>query len=149
MTDIAASYGSVGFLRSLGVRLLESQDGRVVGEIMLSPEHLNRAGVVHGGVLCTMIDFAACAAGLHTEPGQPTRLGVTLSLTTQFMLPAKDGKLSVEGRVTSTGRRTFTGEAHVRNASGELVASGIGTFQWREGSEPVARPGPGPGALRN
>lgn len=142
MTDIAASYGTVGFLKSLGLRLVETEPGRAVGELALEPEHLNRAGVVHGGVLCTMIDFAACASGLHAEPGQPMRLGVTLSLTTQFMRPAKGGTLRVEGRMTSAGRRTFTGEAHVRDADGALVASGIGTFQWREGSEPGGAPKP-------
>lgn len=142
MTEIATSYETTGFLKSLGLRLVETQEGRVLGELVLAPEHLNRASVVHGGVLCTMIDFAACAAGLHAEPGMPMRLGVTLSLTTQFMRPARGGTLSVEGRMTSAGRRTFTGEAQVRDAQGELVASGIGTFQWSKGSEPGATPKP-------
>lgn len=142
MSDIAASYDETGFLKSLGLRVVETQDERTVGELVLRPEHLNRAGFVHGGVLCTMIDFAACAAGLHAEPGMPTRFGVTLSLTTQFTRPAKSGKLSVEGRMTSAGGKTYTSEAHVRDADGALVASGIGTFQWRRGSEPGAVPKP-------
>lgn len=137
MTEIAATYQHSGFLQHLGLRLLESREGYVKGEMAIEPCHLNRAGVVHGGVLCTMIDFAAAAAGLHAGPGASTRLSVTLSLTTQFMRPAKSQKLTVEGRITSVGRRTYTAEAQVRDAKGELVAGGIGTFQWQPGSEPA------------
>lgn len=143
MTDAAAvSYEATGFLRTLGLRLIDTREGWAAGELILGPTSRNRAGYVHGGVLCTMIDFAACAAGLHAERGMPLRFAVTLSLTTQFMRPARTGLLRVEGRMTSAGRRVFTAEAHVRDEDGGRVASGVGTFQWRKGSEPGAAPKP-------
>jgi uncharacterized protein (TIGR00369 family) len=138
MNPLASSYETAGFLKSLGVRLCHSQPGRVLGELIVEPDHLNRAGGVHGGVLCSMIDFAACGAGLHTEPDQHLRLGVTLSLSVQFTRPAVGGRLEVEGKVTSSGHKTYTSEASVRDGENRLVAHGIGTFQWRNGSEPSA-----------
>ncbi|MFD2226424.1 PaaI family thioesterase [Microvirga arabica] len=56
----------------------------MTGVLKIGSQHRSRAGNVHGGVLCSMIDFAACAVGLHSESGEPKRYGVTLSLTTQF-----------------------------------------------------------------
>lgn len=135
--DIASSYRNVGFLSFIGLEMTHSEEGRAGGRLEIRPEHRNRAGVVHGGVLCTMIDFGACAAGLHTFPGEERRLAITLSLTTQFTKPAAEGSLRVEGKVLSAGRKTYSAEAHVYDDAGDLVAHGIGMFQWR--SPPAAR----------
>lgn len=132
----AESYIGVGLFALLGLRLDESRHGFVKGSLDIGPGHRNRMGYVHGGVICTMIDFAACASGLHAEKNEPARYAVTISLTTQFTQPAREGRLTVEGRVISTGRSSFTAEAHVFNDGGGRVAHGIGTFRWRAGSQP-------------
>lgn len=139
--DIAASYQASGALHHLGIELVHSEEGRMVGGLTIGPEHLNRAGFVHGGVLCTLMDFAACGAGLHAEQGEPQRYGITLALTTNFTKAANKGRLTVEGRVLTAGLKTFTAEAHVTDEAGDIVAHGIGTFQWRPGSSPSARSG--------
>ncbi|HWK66709.1 MAG TPA: PaaI family thioesterase [Rhizobiaceae bacterium] len=135
--DTLSSYRG-GIFQHLGLQMTHSQEGRMTGQLEVGPHHLNRAGYVHGGVLCTMIDFGACTAGLHAEPGEPLRFGVTLALTTNFTKAVNSGTLTVEGKVISAGRKTYTAEARVLDASGDLVAHGIGTFQWRRGSVPAA-----------
>lgn len=135
--DTPSSYQDVGLFGHLGLEMTHSEEGQVTGRLEIGPHHLNRAGSVHGGVLCTMIDFGACAAGLHAEPGQPQRYGVTLALTTNFTKAASKGTLTVEGKVINAGARTYTAEARVLDAAGDLVAHGIGTFQWRRGSAPA------------
>lgn len=85
------------------------------------------------------IDVAACAAGLHAEAGEAQRYAVTLALTTNFTKPANKGYLSFEGRVITASYKTYTAEAQVRDDSGDIVAHGVGTFQWRPGSAPSAR----------
>lgn len=135
---LAASYSAVGFFDHLGLGLQRSENGFVVGGLDIGPRHLNRAGFVHGGVLCAMLDFASCAAGLHSDGDEPLRLAVTLSLSTQFTKAADSGRLSVEGRLVSAGRKNYTAEACVRDDAGDIVAHAIGVFQWRPGSEPSA-----------
>jgi uncharacterized protein (TIGR00369 family) len=135
---ISASYSGIGFFAHISLHLVDSEEGSVVGGLDVGPEHLNRAGYVHGGVLCTMLDFAACAAGLHSQAGEHRRLAVTLSLSTQFTKAVDRGHLRVEGQLLSAGRKTYTAEARVYDDGGDLVAHAIGTFQWRPGSEPVA-----------
>lgn len=137
-SDTPASYREVGLFQHLGLKMTGSEEGRAAGELDIGAQHLNRAGFVHGGVLCTMIDFGACAAGLHAEPGQPQRFGVTLALTTNFTKAVSKGILTVEGRMISAGLKTYTAEARIHDPSGDLVAHGIGTFQWRRGSESSA-----------
>lgn len=136
--DLSNTYSGIGFFAHIGLRLTHSQEGKVVGELDVGPEHRNRAGYVHGGVLCTMLDFGACGAGLHSEPGERRRFGVTLSLSTQFTKAVDKGRLRVEGQMLSAGRRTYTAEARILDDGGDLVAHAIGTFQWRSGSEPAA-----------
>ena len=140
MTDpLASTYRDVGLFGLLGLELTHSQDGSVTGRLVIDPRHRNRAGYVHGGVFCTMIDFAACASGLHSEPDDAVRYAVSLSLTTQFTKAVADGVLRVEGRLVSAGRKTYTAEACVYDDHGALAAHGIGTFQWQPGSEPRSR----------
>lgn len=131
---LAGSYRDVGFFGLLGIEMTHSEEGTVEGHLTIGSEHRNRAGFVHGGVLCSMIDFAACGAGLHTPAGQPRRLSVTLSLTTQFTKAAENGGLRVAGKVLSAGRKIYTAQAQVFDDAGDLVAHGIGTFQWRRES---------------
>jgi uncharacterized protein (TIGR00369 family) len=134
--ELASTYLNVGFFELIGIELVHSEEFHVTGILKIGSQHQNRAGNVHGGVLCSMIDFAACAAGLHSEPGETTRYGVTLSLTTQFTKAVSHGRLRVEGRVLSAGRKNYSAEAHIYDDAGDLVAHGIGSFQWRPGSQP-------------
>lgn len=136
--ELASTYRSIGFFELIGLELVHSEQGRVTGGLKIGSQHRNRAGNVHGGVLCSMIDFAACAAGLHSEPGEPKRYGVTLSLTTQFTKAVNNGRLRVEGRMLSAGRKNYSAEAHIYDDAGDLVAHGIGSFQWPAGSQPNA-----------
>lgn len=134
---IASSYRDVGLFGRIGLKVTHSATDHVEARLTIGDEHRNRAGFVHGGVLCAMIDFAACGSGLHSEPGEPLRYAVTLSLTTNFTKAAKSGDLRVEGRMIKAGRKTYSAEAHVHDDAGDLVAHGIGTFQW----PPASRPG--------
>ncbi|MEO3999407.1 PaaI family thioesterase [Mesorhizobium sp. CAU 1732] len=138
--DTPSSYRDVGLFALLGLEMTHSEDGRVSGQIEIDAKHKNRAGFVHGGVLCSMIDFAACAAGLHAPAGQPPRFGVTLSLTTHFTKAVDKGVLRVDGRMVSAARKSYTAQAHIYDDAGDLVAHGIGTFQWRPDSAPASQP---------
>ena len=125
-----------GIFAHLGLVFLEAEPDRILGQLDIGPQHLNRMGYVHGGVLCTMIDAAACCAGLFSPPEGSPRYAVTLSLSIQFTRPVRSGPLTVEGRVVSAGRTIYTAEARVFDSENQLVAHGIGTFSWNPGSRP-------------
>lgn len=119
----------------LGYSFTEWQEGRVVGELLLGPQHLNRAGILHGGVLCTMIDAACGAAGLYSPDPARRRTSVTLSLNTIFTGQARGGLVRVTAWQRTGGRQIYTSAAEVRSEEGELLAHGHGTFRWLRGSD--------------
>lgn len=120
-----------GYQQLMGYRLVDWSEGRAVAELIVGPHHLNISGVLHGGVLMSLIDTVCGYAGCFgAEPGRGRR-AVTLSLTTSFMVPVTKGVLKAVGRARFQGRRTFFGDAEVFDGNGDLVAIGQGTFQYR------------------
>ena len=123
------------FHAHLGVWVAEWRDGyaRLVCDTV--PHHANRSGIVHGGVLLSMIDQAAAFAGLFCPDPARVRRAVTLDLDCRFTGQARIGlRLSAEGRVMTAGRNVFFARTEVFDEAGTLVAFGASTHRYRAGS---------------
>jgi uncharacterized protein (TIGR00369 family) len=119
------------FADLVGYRLAQWRDDHAEIVLVLGPQHLNRTGRLHGGVLATLIDAACGYAGTFAVDGQP-RNALTLALTTQFLAPAHAGQhLTATGRRTGGGKRIFFAAAEVHDEAGRLIARGDGTFRYR------------------
>ena len=90
-------YEIAGFNRHLGIQLIEWEQGHCVLELPIESHHLNRAGVVHGGVISTLIDAVGSHAGNYAEDGSLRPRSVTVAMTTQFIGQAKQGPLRAVG----------------------------------------------------
>lgn len=136
MSDsLPLSWQMVGFQDFLGIRVVDWEPDQVALELVVEPHHLNRSGIVHGGVLSTLLDVAMSFAGLHCEAPDQLRKAMTLSLTTTFVAPAKGDVLRVIGRLEGGGSSTFMASGRVFDSEGNLVAMGEGSFRRRRGSE--------------
>ena len=112
---------------TLGFRLAEVDEGRVVFEGEPSDRILNPMGAVHGGWALTLIDSACGAAG-HTT--LPPNVGYgTLETKANFVraITPATGKLRCEGRVLAQGRTILTAEAKLTDMKGKLYAHGTST----------------------
>lgn len=125
-----------GFAQSVGYRLETWDEGRAEVVLDIAPRHLNRSGVMHGGVLTTLIDTACGFAGCHcTVPGNARR-AMTLQLTTQFLAPALEGMhVTAAAHVVGGGRSVFFAACEVRASDGTVLGRGEGVFKYRRGSE--------------
>lgn len=133
--DLMDGEPNSGFQDLLGYRLAEWEDGRAVLELEVLPKHGNRAGVLHGGVLATLIDTACgFAATWCPHPGRARRV-VTLQLTTSFLGQARHGLVRAVGTRKASGSRIVFCAAEVFDEHGRLIATGEGTFRYRSGSE--------------
>jgi uncharacterized protein (TIGR00369 family) len=133
--DLLTDEEPSGFQRLLGYRLVEWGEGHAALELDVEARHLNRAGVLHGGVLTTLIDTACGFAGTWTgEPGR-RRLTVTLSLTTSFTGQVTTGTVRAVGRKVGGGRKIYACTAEVFGPDGAVIAVGQGSFRYRPGSE--------------
>ncbi|MBE0488487.1 MAG: PaaI family thioesterase [Halomonas sp.] len=133
--SLPLSWRMVGFQELLGVRVVDWEPDRVTLELTVEPHHLNRSGIVHGGVLCTLLDVALSFSGLHCEAPDQLRKAMTLSLSTTFVAPARGEALRAIGRLEGGGRSTFMASGKVFDSQGNLVAMGEGSFRRRRGSE--------------
>jgi len=139
-----------GFMQAMGFRLVEWEEGRAVFEIALGPEHLNLRGVVHGGVLMSLLDAALSWSGLYDPDPARERRCLTLSMSTSFVGQVEGGLLRATGLRRGGGRQIFMATGEVRDAAGNLVALGEGVFRLRSdsvGEEGEAKRKPGPLAL--
>jgi uncharacterized protein (TIGR00369 family) len=135
MSDVPHDPLPAPFHALFDFRLLAWRAGHARLQATAGPEHMNRAGVVHGGVVLALIDQAAAYAGLHcTVPGNARR-GMTLSLATQFTAPVTGGTIVADAEVVGSGASTFFTRVVVRDEAGRVVATGQGTHRWRRGSE--------------
>lgn len=122
----AFPYRGIG--HTLGFRLVEVEEGRVVFGGAPGPEVYNPLGQVHGGYAATLLD-SACGCAVHTrlQPGQGY---TTLEIKVAYHrgMSADTGEVRAEGRVTHLGRRTAYAEARLLDGAGKLVASATSTL---------------------
>jgi uncharacterized protein (TIGR00369 family) len=128
-----------GFIQAAGPLWTRRQDAGWQYGILTSVEHANPAGVVHGGLMSTLMDHALSAIGWEAAGRQPC---VTVQLDTQFLAPVVPGAfLKASGRVVrATGTLLFMqGELSVDD---DAVASGSAVLKiLRDASGSRARSG--------
>lgn len=119
----------------LGYRLVEWAENHAVVELEIKACHRNRAGILHGGILTTLIDTASGYAVCYCPVPGHIRKTLTLSLTTNFLGMAKDGLVRVVARKQGGGRKIVFTEAVAYNADGEVIGTATGTFKYHRGSD--------------
>jgi uncharacterized protein (TIGR00369 family) len=123
------------FPELLGARLAAWSDGAATVTLAIRAEHLNRSGVVHGGVLLTLLDQAGAYAGLYCEVPGRVRKAVTVDLDCRFTGQARDGVIRAEGRLVTRGSSIFFARTEIFGPDGALLAFGASTHRYRSGSE--------------
>jgi uncharacterized protein (TIGR00369 family) len=105
----------------IGARLVSVGDGEVVFRCTPDESTYNPIGLVHGGLLCTLLDSAA---GCAVQTRLPAGVGYSsIEIKVSFLKPVRlgTGELEVRGRAVRVGRRVAFAEAHARDGDGELV----------------------------
>ncbi len=122
-----------GFADLVGYEIGGWQRDQAELVLTLEAKHLNRQGVMHGGILATLVDAACGYAGCFTEDKEPPRRAFTLSLTCQFIATAAVGAvLTTRAHKTGGGRQTFFSRADVHDQDGRLIGQGTGVHRYRE-----------------
>jgi uncharacterized protein (TIGR00369 family) len=99
--------------------------------LAVDQRHMNRSGVMHGGVLSTLIDSACGFSGCYAPEGEERRRAFTLSLTCNFIGTAQQGgRLIARARRSGGGKSLFFADCEVRDEAGRIIGSGQGTFKY-------------------
>ena len=119
----------------LGFEIVAWREDYVEVNMAIKPMHLNRSGVLHGGVLATLIDAAGGYAGCFCPTPGNLRRALTLSMTTNFTGQTRAGVVKAVGRKKAGGRKIYFASVEVFGEAGDLLAIGEGTYRYRSGSE--------------
>jgi uncharacterized protein (TIGR00369 family) len=90
------------------------------------PCHLQPFGIVHGGVLATLIDTATFWAAFMRLAEDAGLVNIDLKLN--YLKPVRSGRLTAAGRCIRAGRRITYAEAGVVDGDGRLLAHGTSTL---------------------
>ncbi len=124
MSDLRSS--TTPFNDLLGTRCVLREPGRTRYELTVGPDHLNKRGVAHGGVVASLLDTALGAAVVASIA--PEEWTGTLELSVQFREPVLPGPVVAEGRVARRGRTIAFAEGEIRDAAGRILATAHGVW---------------------
>lgn len=123
----AANGDSFAFTDLLGLELGDPNEAPgnsdAIVRLVADDRHLNIGGVVHGGVIATMLDTAMGRAVREVTDEKTA----TSQLTVTYLDPAQPGLLVATARVRKRGSALTVVEAEVEQ-DGEAVAHALATF---------------------
>jgi len=99
--------------------------------IHLAECHLQPYGIVHGGVIATLIDTATFWAAFLRIPDPDGLVNIDLKLN--YLQPVIDGRLTARGTCLWPGNTISYSEAKVFDNNGKLIAHGTSSLMVLKG----------------
>ena len=123
----------------LGWRLLDARpwDGWLKVGFDGKKEFCNPAGFIQGGILSAMLDDSMGPAVFVTSEGR--YYATTISLTVNFLAPARPGPLTVEAQVIQIGKSVAFMEGKLIGADGTVVATASTTARLVEAAKALTK----------
>ncbi|MHA2391051.1 MAG: PaaI family thioesterase [Promethearchaeota archaeon] len=114
-------YKRIPYYSTLGLEIKDIGNGRASFEILIR-EELTQNGMVHGGVIASLIDSScACAAFSLVYPkGYIT----TIDLQVEYLKPAFKGQLFAKAKCIKSGKNIYFCKAKVWNEEDQLISTG-------------------------
>lgn len=136
MPDVRSMLAQDRFATHAGITLEHVEPGRARARLRIGPEHLNGVGIVQGGAIFTLADFAFAAAANSSGS-----VAVAIDVSISFLRAVTGGELVAEAQEEAAGGRVSTSMVRVTDETGALVALFKGTAYRKRGGEngpPVA-----------
>jgi uncharacterized protein (TIGR00369 family) len=116
--------------RMFGFQPVSVGDGDVVFTCTVDEAAYNPIGLVHGGLVCTLLDTATGTAVHSTLPAGVAYTSIEIKvnyLRPVRVLTDRPAELTAHGWVTKPGRRVAFAEGDVRDVDGRVVATASST----------------------
>lgn len=130
LTPAEDAYSHHGpFQDMVGYTLGADAQGGICARLPIRPEHLNLHGVLHGGVLLTLLD--AIGGRVLKAADERIQSVVTINLSADFILPVSSGVLYATGTADKVGKTIAYVSVKITldSPDGEIVARGHSS--WR------------------
>lgn len=110
------------FARENGIVLVSCNPGHAIVKVEITSRHLNGAGVVHGGLLFTLADFAFAAA-----TNSYGKVALSINATMNFFEKSTSGTIIAEATEISRSNKLIHCDINIRQENGPLLANFKGT----------------------
>ena len=120
------------FAEVSGIELVEVSPGRSVTRMAIRPEHLNGVGLVHGGAIFTLADYAFAAAC-----NSYGTISVAINVSISFMNAARAGTLTAVCEEVVKNPKLGTYRAIVTDQAGTIIASFEGLAYRKKDELPI------------
>ena len=141
--NILAFARQFPFFRLIVLNVADLRPGWSRTEISYRPDLTQPFGVMHGGVIASLIDTGIAHALLLTDNFQRLREAngalVSVDLRVKFFRPVSEGRLVCESTVPRLGRQVIHAESIVTNEAGKEVARGDAIYLAVPGAQLQAR----------
>ena len=118
------SVGPLGDV--LGMTSVAREPGRCRMRLNVDPALHNPNGVLHGGIVYTMIDYSmGGAVQPHLPEGDSC---ATIEVKVSYLASVREGTLTVDTEVVKQGRNIAFLESKVTDHTGRLVATATGSM---------------------
>lgn len=117
MDDSSSFLASDPFAQKIGITLVDSEPGKATLELVITNEHLNGHGTVHGGVIFTLADVAFAIAS--NSYGIPS---VAINTSITYMKAATQGTLIAEASEFSKNPKLGSYVVEVYDQDREKIA---------------------------
>ncbi len=118
------SVGTLG--DALGIKTESRGPGFANLRMEIDPVWHNPNGVLHGGVIYTMVDYSM---GSAVQPNLPEgQYCTTIEAKINYLSAVREGTLAVKTEVVKQGRNIAFTESKVTDDKGKLVATGSGSM---------------------
>ena len=131
----AERFNGLPFAKLLGMRLTDINPNEATVEIAMRDDLRQPSGVLHGGIVATLLDTACGYASTWCRKPGHVRWVLALTLTVHFTGQAGSGVLTTTAWLRGGGRRIVMASAEVRDEAGNLIGFGDGVARYRSGSE--------------
>jgi len=123
---IEDALSTVPFAKLLGIKLDDIEAGEATLSLHIREEFKQNAGVVHGGVIASLIDSATAFAILPLL--NPDERTTTVDLTISYLRPLVAGVVIARAKVLRAGRRMIATSAELFDDDGKLAATALSTY---------------------
>lgn len=124
-----APTSKVGFLANLfGMRWKIVERGHVRCELPVNRKFFNPSGVLHGGVVFTMVDYTMGVATVSLLDETKGEHSTTIEVKINYLSASTSGRLLADTKVVSEGTRIVALESRVTSDDGRMVALATGSY---------------------
>ncbi|MBC7910636.1 MAG: PaaI family thioesterase [Pyrinomonadaceae bacterium] len=123
---IEKAFADVPFARLLNIEMGEMERGKARLHLGVRDELRQNNGLMHGGVIASLIDTAAAFAILTVL--EPNKTTTTVDLTIHYLRPLIKGRATAEARVVRAGRRIIVVAIDVLDEAEHVAATALTTY---------------------